>query len=65
MMEEPYILKMNIAHYRAVLTLRLDDNKRAAIQRLLAEAESELALTRDGRATASGAAARASSRRFG
>jgi hypothetical protein len=45
MSEDPVILRMNIAHYQAMLRLVLDDRRREAIERLLAEAFAELALT--------------------
>jgi hypothetical protein len=40
--DERYIIKLNIAHYQAMLKLGLDDEKRSAIERLLAEAEEVL-----------------------
>lgn len=35
--------KLNIAHYQAMLQLDIDEEKRSAIRRLLAEAEEVLA----------------------
>jgi hypothetical protein len=49
--KEPIILQMNISHYSALLELDLDDEKRAIVQRLLAEAEQNLALARRRRTT--------------
>jgi hypothetical protein len=40
--DERYIIKVNIAHYQAMLKLDIDDEKRSTIQRLLAEAEEVL-----------------------
>ncbi len=42
MMEPPEIIRMNISRYREMLKLVLDDHKRAAIQKLLAQAKSAL-----------------------
>jgi len=47
MTEEPIIIKMNIAHYEAMLKLPLDEEKRSIVKRLLAEAEEHLALAID------------------
>ena len=44
MIEEPCITQMNIDRYRAMLSLRLDDEQRARIEQLLAEANRHLAL---------------------
>jgi hypothetical protein len=43
--EDPTIIQMNIAHYRAMLKLDLDDAKRSIVERLLAEASYSLTLT--------------------
>ena len=43
--EDPFIIKMNIAHYRAMLKLDMDDKKRSAVKRLLAEASANLVLS--------------------
>jgi hypothetical protein len=43
--EDPTIIQMNIAHYRAMLKLDLDDAKRSIVERLLAEASHSLTLT--------------------
>lgn len=43
-LEDPYIIKTNIAHYEAMLKLDIDDHKRSVIQKLLAEARFTLAL---------------------
>lgn len=40
--DELYIIKLNIAHYQALLKLDIDDEKRSAVERLLAEAEAVL-----------------------
>ena len=42
MEENPYIIRMNISHYRELLKLDVDDVKRATVKRLLAEAEAAL-----------------------
>jgi len=42
MEENPYIIRMNISHYRELLKLDVDDVKRATVKRLLAEAEASL-----------------------
>ena len=42
MEENPYIIRMNISHYRELLKLDVDDVKRATVERLLAEAETAL-----------------------
>lgn len=44
MTEEPIIIQMNISHYGAMLKLHLDDQNRAILERLLAEAEQSLVL---------------------
>lgn len=44
MHENPTIIQMNIAHYRALLARNLDDQKRSTIEQLLAEAERNLVL---------------------
>jgi hypothetical protein len=44
MTEEPSILQMNITHYRKLLKLDLDDEKRSVVERLLAEANEHLVL---------------------
>lgn len=53
MHENPTIIRMNIAHYRALLKRDIDDEKRSTVERLLAEAEANLELAqaanRDGR----------------
>ncbi len=41
--DERYIINLNIAHYQAMLKLGLDDEKRATVERLLAEAKNVLA----------------------
>jgi hypothetical protein len=40
---EQFIIKLNIAHYQAMLKLDIDDEKRSTLERLLAEAEEVLA----------------------
>ena len=47
MVEKPYLIRMNIAHYKALLKLDLDESKRAAIEQLLAETEQALAAAAD------------------
>lgn len=47
MMENPVIIRMNIAHYRALLKLDMDDLRRRTIERLLAEAHGDLLLARE------------------
>lgn len=42
MTEDPFIIQINIAHYRAMLKLDMNDTKRSVIERLLAEAERNL-----------------------
>jgi hypothetical protein len=46
-MDHPYAIRVNIAHYRAMLKLNMDDQKRAAIARLLAEAHEALTVAVD------------------
>ena len=41
--EDPTIIRMNIAHYEAVLKLDMDDGRRSVVERLLAKAKRELA----------------------
>jgi hypothetical protein len=43
MIEEPCIIQMNIDRYRAMLNLRPDDEQRARIEQLLAEANRQFA----------------------
>ena len=42
---DPRIIKMNIAHFEAMLMLKLESTKRSVIERLLLEAQRDLALT--------------------
>ena len=42
MLEDPYKIRMIIAHYRALLKLDMSNEKRAQIKRLLAAALAEL-----------------------
>jgi hypothetical protein len=44
MTEDPIIIRMNIAHYGAMLKLDIGDEKRSIAERLLAEAKRDLAL---------------------
>ena len=44
MAEDPFIIRMNIAHYGALLKLDLGDEKRSVVKRLLAEAKRDLAV---------------------
>ena len=46
MTEEPIIIQMNIDRYRAMLTLHMHAEERSRVERLLAEASSQLALAR-------------------
>ena len=41
--DERFIIKLNIAHYQAMLKLDIDDEKRSTIGRLLAKADDVLA----------------------
>ena len=41
--DERHIIKLNIAHYQAMLKLDIDDEKRSTVARLIAEAEEVLA----------------------
>jgi hypothetical protein len=43
MLEDPFAIRTNIAHYQALLRLEMDEQKRRTIQRLLAEAQQNLA----------------------
>lgn len=47
MTEDHNIIRMNIAHYRAMLTLDIDAQKRSVVERLIAEANDELVLATD------------------
>ena len=38
MNEDPAIVEMNVAHYRALLKLDMPDERRSAVKRLLAQA---------------------------
>lgn len=49
MTEEPFIIRLNIAHYRAMLKLDMDGEKRRVIERLLAEAKGNLVSAMDSR----------------
>jgi hypothetical protein len=40
--EDPIIIQMYISHYTAILKLTMDDGRRSCIERLLAEATSDL-----------------------
>jgi len=42
MEQDPIIIRMNIAHYQAMLMLDLDDEERSLLKRLLAEAREDL-----------------------
>jgi hypothetical protein len=46
--DERYIIKVNIAHYQAMLKLDIDEEKRSTVQRLVAEAEEVLATDLEG-----------------
>jgi hypothetical protein len=43
MTDDPYIIRINIAHYRALLKLDMNDGKRSIVERLLAESRADLA----------------------
>jgi hypothetical protein len=45
--EDPIIIRMNIAHYLAMLKLDSDAENRSVIKRLLAEARADLARSQD------------------
>jgi len=47
MMEEPVIIRMNIAHCRAMLKLDMDGEKHSIVKRLLADAKRDLVLAVD------------------
>lgn len=47
MIEEPAITQMNIDRYRAMLTQCLNAEQRSCVERLLAEANSQLQLASD------------------
>ncbi len=47
MSTDPFIIRTNIAHYRAMLKLDMDERKRAIIERLLAKTEKDLAWATD------------------
>ena len=40
--EDPFIIRMNIAHYETMLKLDIDARKRSAVKRLLHDAEADL-----------------------
>jgi hypothetical protein len=48
MLEDLFVIRMNIAHYRAMLALAMEGEKRSVVERLLAEAERSLVLATDG-----------------
>ncbi len=45
--DDPFIIEMNITHYRELLKLDIDDQKRSVVERLLAEVESNLVLAKE------------------
>jgi hypothetical protein len=47
MTEEPIIIQMNIDRYRAMLALHMRAEERSRVERLLAEANSQLMLATD------------------
>lgn len=49
MTEEPIIIEMNIAHYEALLKRELEGKQRSIVQKLLAEAKSNLAIANEER----------------
>lgn len=42
--ESPMIIRLNIAHYQAILRLDMSDEKRSLVEQLLAEAQNHLVL---------------------
>ncbi len=40
--ESPAIIRLNIAHYEALLEINIDDKKRSAVTRLIEEAKAKL-----------------------
>jgi hypothetical protein len=42
MNEDPAIIKMNVAHYRELLKLNLDNERRSTVNQLLADALEKL-----------------------
>jgi hypothetical protein len=44
MTEDPIIIQMNIAHYRAMLHVGMDGERLAVIKRLLAKAQEDLVM---------------------
>lgn len=49
MTEDPIIIQLNIAHYRAILQADTDGEKRSMIERLLAKAKTDLVLATNSR----------------
>ena len=47
--DERYIVKLNIAHYQAMLKLDIDIERRSVVERLLAEAKAALTADFNGR----------------
>ena len=47
MMEDPDIIRMNIADYQAMLKAGMDDETRRAVERFLAEAQQALVRARE------------------
>jgi hypothetical protein len=47
--ESPSIILLNIAHYKALLKLDMDDGKRSVVERLLAQARLDLGLAAENR----------------
>ena len=45
--EDPIIIRMNIAHFEAMLRHDMDHERRSVISRLLAEAQEDLVLATD------------------
>ncbi len=48
MREDPIFIRRDISHYEAMLKLHMSDESRAALLRLLAEAERKLAVVMPG-----------------
>jgi hypothetical protein len=49
MTDDPFTLQLNIDHYRTHLKLVMDEGKRSVIERLLAEARTDLVVAMEGK----------------
>ena len=61
-MEDPFFLRLTIEHYRAMLGIQLGETARANLQKLLRQAEADLARTSLATATLAKPPARAKRR---